>query len=83
MKYTQNLVASQDVVCNEPFLHAQLQKHSRLKLLKSQNSNLVIFLRVGAFEQLFSPGRGGFEQTFSKNLMPGGCLGGGGGMLKL
>ena len=31
----QNLVASQGVVYNEPFLHTQLQKHYRLKLLKS------------------------------------------------
>ena len=27
----------------------------------------VIFPRVGAFEQLFGPGRGEFEQKFSKN----------------
>ena len=36
---------------------------------KSQclKSNLVIFPRVEAFEQLFGPGRGEFEQKFSKN----------------
>ena len=35
----------------------------------------------GVFEQLFSLGRGGFEQKFSKNSnAPGGCPG---GMLKL
>ena len=37
------------------------------KLLKSLNSNLVIFPRVGAFEQLFGPGRVEFEQKFFKN----------------
>ena len=31
------------------------------------NSNLVIFPEVGAFEQLFGPGRGAFEQKVSKN----------------
>ena len=44
-----------------------------------------MFPRVGAFEQLFGPGRGEFEQKFSNNSnargLPAG--GGGGGMLKL
>ena len=37
---------------------------------------------MGAFEQLFRPGRGEFEQKFSKNSNAQG-LPGGGGMLKL
>ena len=37
------------------------------KFWKSENSNLVIFPRVGAFEQLFGPGREESEQKFSKN----------------
>ena len=38
---------------------------------------LVIFPRVGAFEQLFGPGRGEFEQKlFQKFKCPGGCPGG-------
>ena len=50
--------------------------------LKSKNSNLVIFSGVGAFEQLFVPVRGEFEQKCSKNSN---ARGGGlpGGMLKL
>ena len=42
------------------------------------NSNLVIFPRVGAFEQLFGPGRGKFEQKFSKNSNAGEVARGGG-----
>ena len=41
-----------------------------------QKRNLVIFLGVGAFEQLFDPGRRAFERKFSKNSnarrLPGG-----------
>ena len=44
------------------------------KLLKSQNSNLVIFLGVGAFEQLFGPVRGNVNKNFPKLQMPGGGL---------
>ena len=56
--------------------------------LKSLNSNLVIFPRVGEFEQLFGPGRGEFEQKFSKNsnargVARGVARGGGGRVLKL
>ena len=43
--------------------------------LKSLNSNLVIFPRVGAFEQLFGPGRGEFEQKFFKNSNARGVTG--------
>ena len=42
---------------------------------KGLHSNLVIFPRVGAFEQLFGPGREEFEQKFSKIQMPGGLPG--------
>ena len=39
---------------------------------------------MGAFEQLFGPVRGGFEQKFSKNSNAGGgARGGGAGILKL
>ena len=50
------------------FTHTQLQKHN----------NLVIFPRVGAFEQLFGPGRGvgDLNKTFPKIHMPGGLPGG-------
>ena len=36
-------------------------------------------VRVGAFEQLFGPGRGAFEQKFSKNSNAQGVAWGGGG----
>ena len=39
-------------------------------------------MRVGAFEQLFGPGRGGLNKNFPKIQMPG-ELPGGGGKLKL
>ena len=39
-------------------------------------------MRVGAFEVLFGPGRGGLNKNFPKIQMPG-ELPGGGGMLKL
>ena len=38
-------------------------------------------MRVGAFEQLFGPGRGELNKNFPKIQMPGGCPGG--GVLKL
>ena len=40
---------------------------SLIEATEKLKSNLVIFLGVGAFEQLFGPVRGEFEQTFSKN----------------
>ena len=43
---------------NKPCLHAQPQKH---------NSNSGNFPGGEAFEQLFGPVRGEFEQNFSKN----------------
>ena len=51
---------------------------AQYKLLKSWKSNLVIFLGVGAFEQLFGPGRWGFEEKFSKNSNARGIAQGGG-----
>ena len=55
---------------------------STIEATDNLNSNLVIFLRVGAFEQLFGPGRGASEQTkFSKNSNVRGGLPR--GMLKL
>ena len=44
--------------------------------LKQQSGN---FPGGGAFEQLFRPVRGKFEQNFSQIQMPGGLPGGGGG----
>ena len=49
---------------------------------KLLNSILVIFPRVGAFEQLFGPGRGEFKEKFSRNSNARGVARGG-GMLKL
>ena len=46
------------------------------------NSNLVIFPRVGAFEQLFGPGRGNLNKNSPKIQMPRG-LPGEWGMLKI
>ena len=59
------------MLSNKPCLHAQL--------LKSKNSNLVIFPKVGAFEQLFSPVRGEFEKFFKNSNARGER----GGLLKL
>ena len=47
-------------------------------IVEAKNSNLVILPGVGAFEQLFGPLRGEFEQKFSKNsnvqgFIRGGC----------
>ena len=53
---------------------------SIIEATENLNSNLVIFQGVGTFKQLFSPGRRGFEQKFSKNSNPQGVAG---GMLKL
>ena len=47
--------------------------------MKSYNSNLVIFPGVGAFEQLFGPVRGEFEQKLSKNSNARGVAQRGGG----
>ena len=50
---------------------------SIIKATKSQNSNLVIFPGVGAFEQLFGPVRGEFEQKFFTNSNARGVASGG------
>ena len=39
-------------------------------------------VQVGAFEQLFGPERGRFEQKFPKFQLPGSCRGGGWGVVK-
>ena len=68
-------------------LYLSLNIHSfRSTIEGTENSiktvlNLVSFLGVGAFEQLFGPGRGGFKQKFSKNSNARGVARG--GMLKL
>ena len=41
---------------------------SIIEATEKWNGNLVILPGVGAFEQLFGPMRGEFEQKYSKNL---------------
>ena len=66
------------VLSNKPCLHLQLQKHNRSYWKVKTVIILVIFLGVGAFEQLFGLVRGEFEQKFSKHSNArGGCPGGG------
>ena len=65
MKYDQNLVACKGVVkINHVYIHSF---RSIIEATQKLTSNLVIFPGVEAFEQLFGPVRGGFEQKFSKN----------------
>ena len=52
---------------------------SIIEATEKLNSNLVIFLGVGAFEQLFGPVWGKFEQEFSENSNARGIAHGGGG----
>ena len=59
---------------NHVYMHSF---RSIIEATEKLKSNLIIFAGVGAFEQLFGPVRGEFEQRFSKKLNARGVARGG------